>query len=203
MGTGHKISTSWGGGTLRKNRMRELRAEAGQRPAGALAPSDLPAIWHVFGDGSLAPRLLLLAKMIERVTSRKLQEGFGISVAQWRVLAFVCMSGPATASFIGEAAEVDPAEVSRAVKALVDAGLVMREFKPGSRKVKVISPTAEGGELCAKIRRRRQAYFSRITRRLRAPERAALGHALAGIAHEVVAERAEHRAADRVIGREV
>src|SRR3712207_4985438 len=95
-------------------------------------------------DDGLPQRLLVLAKMIERVTSRQLQGEFGLSVAQWRVLAFVCISGAATAAFIGEAAEVDQAEISRAVRALGERALVSREFEPGSRKTMVIAPTKPG-----------------------------------------------------------
>lgn len=156
-----------------------------------LASSDLPAIWHLFGDEGLSQRLLLLAKMIERVTSRQLQDGFDLSVAQWRVLAFVCISGPSTGAAIGCSAEVDPAEVSRAVKVLLNKQLVSREFQRGSRKTMVIGPTARGSELFAKVRRQRQAYFSRITGDLSQPAKAGLNRSLASMARQVVAERAE------------
>lgn len=179
----------------REDRPHTRRADNGRRSEAAAQP-DLPAIWHLFGDDGLSQRLLVLAKMIERVASRKLQEGFGVSVAQWRVLAFVCMSGQATASFIGDSAEVDPAEISRAVKTLVDRKLVTREFEPGNRKTLIIAPTAEGRELFLKIRHQRQDYFSRITQSLSPSSKAGVNRALTRIAQEVVAERAEPRARD-------
>lgn len=175
----------------REDRPRTRQAEKGGGSQRISSQAELPAIWHLFGDDGLSQRLLVLAKMIERVASRKLQEGFGISVAQWRVLAFVCISGPATASFIGDSAEADPAEISRAVKALVGRNLVAREFKPGNRKTMVIAPTTDGRTLFAEIRRQRQDYFSRITRRLPPSRRTSLSLALTQIAEEVVAERAE------------
>lgn len=167
--------------------------DAAEQTGSGVPETRLPAIWHMFGDPGLSPRLLVLAKMIERETSRKLQAEFGISVAQWRVLAFVCISGPATASFIGDAAEADPAEVSRAVRALVDSGLVSREFEPGSRKAMIIAPTQSGQELFREIRRRRQAYFSRIIRSLSSTQIVDVSRALTKIAEEVVTERAERR----------
>ena len=179
-----------------KSRARRLRGGNGRRAEESSADPELPAIWHLFGDGGLSQRLLVLAKMIERVASRKLQEGFGISVAQWRVLAFVCMSGQATASFIGDSAEVDPAEISRAVKTLVDRKLVTRAFEPGNRKTLIIAPTAEGRELFLKIRHQRQDYFSRITKSLSPSSKASVNRALTQIAQEVVAERAEPRTRD-------
>ena len=168
------------GGTPRKQKRRSNRTST---------EPDLPAIWHSFGDGGIAQRLLLLAKMIERVTSRKLNDGFGISVAQWRVLAFVCMSGQAPASLIGESAEVDPAEISRAVKRLVEQGLCTREFEPGNRKTRLIAPTARGRELFSKIRSERQDYFARIIRRLPPSARTRLTSSLTQIAQEERAER--------------
>lgn len=157
----------------------------------AAAPSVLPGVWDLFGPDGIAPRLLLLAKMIERATSRRLQAEFGLSVAQWRVLAFTCLSGPATAAFIGEAAEVDQAEISRAVKGLTERGWVTREFEPGNRKTRIIAPTLEGRRHYEAIRESRQAYFRRITRKLAPADRRAFGSALDLVAREVVAERGQ------------
>ena len=155
----------------------------------------LPYIWHTFGEEGLTQRFLLVAKMMERVTSRKLQDGFGLSVAQWRVLAFVCISGPASASFIGEAAEVDQAEISRAVKALMDGGLVTRDFEPGSRKTLIVSPTDAGANLFAAIRAQRRSYFSRIIGQLDPAQKKELNAILTVIISEVVTERDGHAAA--------
>ena len=150
---------------------------------------ELPRIWHLFADDAVLQRLLLLAKMIERVTSRQLQVEFAMSVAQWRVLAFVCISGPATAAFIGDAAEVDQAEISRAVKLLVERQLVSRECQPGNRKRLIITPTRDGLRQFELIREKRQAYFKRMTRSLTESQALLLNRCLGVIADEVVADR--------------
>lgn len=155
---------------------------------GSSAP-ELPRVWHLFADDAVLQRLLLLAKMIERVTSRQLQVEFGISVAQWRVLAFVCISGPATAAFIGDAAEVDQAEISRAVKVLVERHLVTREFEPGNRKRLIIAPTTEGLRQFQLIREKRQAYFKGMTGSLTERQAVQLNQCLGIVADKVVAER--------------
>ena len=149
----------------------------------------LPLIWRLFADDAVLQRLLLLAKMIERVTSRQLQVEFGISVAQWRVLAFVCISGPATAAFIGDSAEVDEAEISRAVKVLVGRHLVTREFEPGNRKRLIIAPTSEGVKQFQLIREKRQAYFKRMTGSLTEAQAVQLNQSLCVIADAVVEDR--------------
>jgi DNA-binding MarR family transcriptional regulator len=150
---------------------------------------DLPYLWHILGEDALTQRLLLVAKMIERVTSRKLNDEFGISVAQWRVLAFVCISGPASGSFIGEAAEVDQAEISRAVKTLTDRGLVTRDFQHGSRKTLIVSPTAAGTELFVAIREQRRSYFSSIIGQLDVGQKQEMKAILNVLVCAVVTER--------------
>ena len=156
---------------------------------GVSRTAELPRIWGLFSNDALLPQLLLLAKMIERETSRQLQGQFKMSVAQWRVLAFVCISGPATAAYIGESAEVDQAEISRAVKALVQRGFVVREFEPGNRKKLIIAPTPAGQEEFRRIRKSRQVYFGTLTEGLAARDEALLKRSLHQIAEHVVAER--------------
>lgn len=149
----------------------------------------LPVTWHLFGEEHLPLRLLLLAKIIDRVSKKTLQSEFGVSVAEWRVLAFLCLSGPATASFIGESAAIDQAEISRAVKALAARDLVRREFTGGSRKSMIISPTAEGEALFKRIRDQRRGYFATITKDLGKDEIGDLDRMLRSIADAVIAER--------------
>lgn len=146
-------------------------------------------IWSLFSDDGLPQRLLHLAKMIERATSRQMQDEFEMSIAQWRVLAFVCLFGPATASFIGEAAEADQAEISRAVKALTQSGHVTREYEPGSRKTMIIAPTPFGVERFEKILAARRRYFARVTGKLDADQRRAFNSVMTMIAEDVVNER--------------
>ncbi|MBT2134499.1 MarR family transcriptional regulator [Croceibacterium sp. LX-88] len=155
--------------------------------------ASLPKIWHLFSDDGLPQRLLLLAKMIERQTARQLQADFDLSLAQWRVLAFVCIAGPSTASFMGEAAEVDQAEISRAVRALLDKKLIVREFQPGNRKTMVIAPTEQGLAQFKLIRELRQRYFALITSKLSSEQRATVNVALSSMAEDVVVERTTAR----------
>jgi DNA-binding MarR family transcriptional regulator len=147
---------------------------------------ELPATWHLFGEDHLPQRLLLLAKMIERVASKQLQVAFGISVAQWRILAFVCTDGPATASYIGSSGEIDQAEISRAVKALLEHGFISREFAEGSKKTMIISPSPEGEELFKKVRDLRRNYFSAITRDLDRDQKTEFDRTLKVIARAVI-----------------
>lgn len=147
----------------------------------------LPSTWNLFGDDHLPHRLLLLAKMIDRETSRQLQEEFAISVAEWRVLAFVCASGPASASEIGTAGQIDRAEISRAVLKLVAARLIVREADERHLKRRIIHPTAAGKRLFARIRDQRRSYFQLLLAEIPGTDRHRLNTMLEKIADRLVA----------------
>ena len=119
----------------------------------------LPRTWTLFGRDHLPYRLLLLARMIDRQASRKLQADFNISLAEWRVLAFVGVSGPSTAATIGTHGRIDRAEISRAVAALENKGLATREPHPTNRRKLIIKPTERGEALFEEVRHERQSFF--------------------------------------------
>lgn len=123
---------------------------------------NLPATWHLFGADHMPFQLLLLAKMIDRVSARQLHSAYGLSLAEWRVLAFVCSAGPASASEIGAAGEIDRAEISRAVTKLIDAGFITREQAENNRRRLIISATPEGEAEYRRVRDERRAYFHSI-----------------------------------------
>lgn len=119
----------------------------------------LPRTWGMFGPDHLPYRLLLLARMIDRQASRKLQADFNISLAEWRVLAFVGVSGPSTAATIGTHGRIDRAEISRAVSALERKGLAIREAHPTNRRKLIIKQTERGAALFEEVRHERQSFF--------------------------------------------
>ena len=137
----------------------------------------LPPVWHLFGQDHLPYRLLLLARMIDRRSARELQK-FGLSLAEWRVLAFVGVSGPASASKIGRFGEIDRAEISRAVGKLQAKGLIERRPDENHRKRFIISPTDAGKRLFAEVREERRAFFKGMTAGLSQPERDMVDHGL-------------------------
>jgi DNA-binding MarR family transcriptional regulator len=119
----------------------------------------VPRTWDLFGAEHLPYRLLLLARMIDRQAARQLNAAFGLTLAEWRVLAFVCASGPASASAIGRSGGIDRAEISRAVTRLEDKKLAEREADEGNRRKLIISPTGEGLALFAQVIADRRAFF--------------------------------------------
>jgi DNA-binding MarR family transcriptional regulator len=150
---------------------------------------DLPRAWKTFGDGHPVYRLLLVSKMIDRETASSLQKEFALSLPEWRILAFVCGLGAASASEIGRSAEIDRAEISRAVAKLEDKQLIRREGDESNRKRLVISPTEAGVELFASVRERRREYSRDVLKGLSEEECETLSRALENIALRIIEKR--------------
>lgn len=147
----------------------------------------LPKMWSLFGPDHLPYRLLLLARMIDRQASRQLQQEFDITLAEWRVLAFTCAAGPATASTVGHSGGIDRAEISRAVVRLEAKGLVTRQPDPSNRRKLIISPTVAGQSLFVQIRDDRRAFFRGLLADVGADERAIIEAAIEGMALKISA----------------
>jgi len=142
----------------------------------------LPRVWHLFGEEHLPYRLLLLARMIDRETARQLQTGFGLSLAEWRLLAIATVLGPCSASEIGAAGEIDRAEISRALRRLEAEGLMQREADPAHKKRRIITLTEAGKALYRDISEERRAFFRTILSGLEGAERAQVDASLEKIA---------------------
>jgi len=120
----------------------------------------LPRTWGQPGDYYIPLRLSLLARMIEREMSRQMHSPYDLSVAEWRVLATTCSSGPATATDVAASFEADKGQVSRAVATLIEKGFIMRAAGGGSRRM--LSPTPRGREVFDELHARRQEYYRTI-----------------------------------------
>lgn len=142
----------------------------------------LPPTWDLFGEGHLPHHVLLLAKMLDKATARQLQAEFDLKLAEWRVLAFACSKGPASAADVCAAFEVDRAEVSRAVANLQKQGLIERTADGENRRRLILAPTTRGQHLFQAARARRQHYFHEVMSGLDEGERHALATGLRTLA---------------------
>lgn len=145
----------------------------------------LPPTWTLFGEHHLPHRLQLLARMIDRESARQLSERSGLSLAEWRVLAFVGNKGRASAADVCSAFDVDRAEVSRAVARLFAAGLVLRQQDDGNRKRVLLELTEQGIALYRRTRDHRVDYFRAIMADLQPREREVLDELLLRVATRV------------------
>ena len=145
----------------------------------------LPETWNLFGEDHVPFQLLLLAKVIDRESARQLQSEHNLSLAEWRVLAFVGTTGAASASEIGTAGEIDRAEISRAVSKLIEAGLVRRDPSEQNRKRLMISVTDAGAVKFAEIRDVRRIFFQDMMASLSREDRARLSRDLESMARNI------------------
>jgi DNA-binding MarR family transcriptional regulator len=142
----------------------------------------LPRMWDLFGAEHLPYRLLLLARMIDRQAARQLSSAFGLTLAEWRVLAFVCASGPSSASTIGRSGGIDRAEISRAVSRLEDRKLAVRESDRDNRRKLIISPTGQGKSLFDKVIADRRAFFRALLQDIPEADRLAVERSMRAMA---------------------
>jgi DNA-binding MarR family transcriptional regulator len=96
-------------------------------------------------------RLAVLANTVSKGIARLYADRFGISIAEWRMLAILGAFGPATASDIQGRSAMDKVQVSRAIARLEEAGLVTREIDPADRRRATIEMTAEGERIYGEI----------------------------------------------------
>ncbi|NMN04738.1 MULTISPECIES: MarR family winged helix-turn-helix transcriptional regulator [unclassified Novosphingobium] len=142
--------------------------------------------WQLFGPSHLPYRILLLAKMIDRVTSQHVRDRAAMSLAEWRVISHVELMKQCSAAEIAEAAFVDRSEVSRAVAALESRQLIQRDPNPRNRKSSLISLTPEGKAIYAMVREERTHMYEEWLEDLSSEDRAQLDTALRTVMRRIV-----------------
>ena len=159
-----------------------LAAASGAADAEPADPIALSAVWSLFGIRHVPYRILILSRMLERVTGQQLRDEFGISLAQWRLMAHLARLGRCSASDISAVAYVDRAEVSRTVASLEVRGLLVRLLNPRNRRSRLLELSAQGRELHDRVLRHRRTFFDEMTSEIAPDELAMLGDLLLRLA---------------------
>lgn len=123
----------------------------------------LEEAWQIFDARHLPYRLLMLSKMIDRLSIQHLRDLTGLSLAEWRVLVHIAVLGSKSASQVSAAALVDRAEVSRAVRSLEAAGLMERVDNPRNRKSSLLVLTDAGRQVYEHTYKERRVFFGLLT----------------------------------------
>lgn len=124
------------------------------------ASDSLRALWESYGLLHLPFRLLILAKMLDRLASATILRGEHITLAEWRVMANLSRTGQSTVNALAAATYVDRAEVSRASRSLEKRGLVARGAHPSSKAKRVLSLTEAGHVMAARIGGQRREFYT-------------------------------------------
>ncbi len=89
------------------------------------------------------PRLFKILSIIRRFAGPQARRELGLSDFEWRVMSQVGDRAPMSLNELAAVSSHDKGQLSRGVKRLVEAGLLVRESRRGERGV-FISPTDEG-----------------------------------------------------------
>ena len=128
-------------------------------------------------------RLMIVAKEMDRLTSRQLAE-FDLTYAEWRVLSRLSIHGELAVRQVADLASVDRAEVSRAARSLEKKGLTDRRHNPSGNPLLFV--TAAGREQFERIGRVRNAFHASLIADLDEEERREFDRSIHKIAARLV-----------------
>ena len=102
-------------------------------------------------DEFLPYRLSVTANQISRMFARRYADDFGLTIAEWRVLAVLGQFGTLSPTTIGELAAMDKVKVSRATAGLVAKGLVRQRPDPEDGRGRRLQLSAKGAKIRSEI----------------------------------------------------
>ncbi len=134
-------------------------------------------------DGFLPYRLAVAAGRVSRAFADRYRREFGISIAEWRVLAHLAQAGAVSVREIHARADMDKPKVSRAASRLATAGLVTKREHRDDGRLVALELTDAGRQLFARIVPVAEAYQAELIRSL-GPEASGLMRALDRIGNQ-------------------
>lgn len=125
-------------------------------------------------DRFLPYRLNVLASRVSRQLGQAYGARFGISIAEWRVIAHLAEADRISVREICRRVDLDKSKVSRAVASLEASGLVEKKVSAVDRRLVELRLTGKGRRLFAEIEPLALAYEAALVTALTADERRAL-----------------------------
>lgn len=131
-------------------------------------------------DNFLPYQLAVLAGRVSLAFSRTYREKFGISIAEWRVIAHLSQREKISIREIYQRVELDKSKVSRAAARLVKAGYVQKVVNQSDKRLVELSLTKSGRAMTAEIvilaAEFESGFLSSLNKRELAGFKAALGN---------------------------
>jgi DNA-binding MarR family transcriptional regulator len=116
-------------------------------------------------------RLSILSNRVSRAIAARYAETFDLSIPEWRIIAVLGRTPNLTAKEIAEATEMDKVAVSRAVARLVGAKRVQARADAEDARRQILSLTAQGESVHARIAPIALASEEKLLRALSMKER--------------------------------
>lgn len=129
-------------------------------------------------DKFLPYRLAVLSSRVSRDFAERYRSRFGLSVAEWRVMAHLAHSDRVSVRDIHLRADLEKSKASRAAARLEAAGLVTKEADPDDRRLIALSLTEKGRGMMAELIPMSEAYEAELNAKLTAEDRAALSRVI-------------------------
>ena len=138
MNGGNTSGENWSGMRDNGRSKQSRRALAGER-------DDEPEVGADFALEAFLPyRLAVLAHAVSRALSTVYADRFGLSIAEWRVVANLGRSGSLSAGEVAIRSNLDKPKVTRALKRLQHTGHIIRSIEKGDRRQSRIALSAKG-----------------------------------------------------------
>ena len=102
-------------------------------------------------DNFIPYRMSFTTALLSEHIAQSYEALFGITIPEWRVIAWVAERGGITQQAICAHSRMDKVTVSRAVIALADRGLMERRAHPQDRRSHLLALTSDGKRLYAAI----------------------------------------------------
>ena len=96
-------------------------------------------------------QLAVVAESVSKAFSKTYAKRFGITIAQWRILAAVGRESNCTASSIVEHTAMGKVQVSRAVSILIDKGYIKSRVDSRDRRNSILAFTNKGRSIYIQI----------------------------------------------------
>jgi DNA-binding MarR family transcriptional regulator len=113
-------------------------------------------------DDFIPYRLSVTSNLVSDSIARAYESLFGLTIAEWRLVAVIAETGGITQQAIGAKTLMDKVTVSRAAIALVGRGLLARRDNPEDRRSHLLELTDAGRDLYAVVAPKALDLESRI-----------------------------------------
>ncbi|WP_207457380.1 MarR family transcriptional regulator [Azospirillum sp. SYSU D00513] len=129
-------------------------------------------------DGFLPYLINVLAGRVSRELAAVYEERFGISIAEWRVIAHLARNREVSVREIRRRVDMDKSKVSRAAARLEQAGIIEKKANASDRRLVRLSLTRKGRRMFENIAPLAVAYESELLSGLPAEDLAAFRRVL-------------------------
>lgn len=110
-----------------------------------------PAAPALLLDRFVPYRLAILSNLVSGAIARAYQARFGIAIPEWRIIAVLGLGEALSANQVGARTEMDKVQVSRAVRRLLQLGLISRAFEREDRRRSRLALSKKGQRIYAEV----------------------------------------------------